>query len=561
MLPSLFQRFDRRYPYQGIHILGPDAEVYYAARVREVYDGFPTLGNTFFSAPKDQPAMQPPLPEQTIAFAGKLAGMDALGAFLASKAVLAVAVFLAFAWLLFVITGRPWVSLLAAVAALQAGALLAAPWDAPLFLRPQSASFEFLRFSRAVNPQWTVTFFLIELALAGWWIRRNKRLPILLAAVFSFTLVYSYVYAWTYFFTVMGLLTLWYLFKRDMRRIADLVFFWAIVGVVSTPYLMHLWVLTHHPWYAESSRRLGLVLRYGPPVLGVWSAVFIGFAAASRRVWPKTWPLLPAVALAGLIAFNQHLVTGHFIVPHHYNWYFIQPLASIIACAYVLSIIPQTWMRPKTAVLLGVFAVTSATMVAAVQQRVAYRGVADFWGRMQAAAPVIRYASKTLRAGQVVYSQDVNILNQIPIYGSADVYHAGNANLALSPDERSRFVYFFDLWLQGVTPDQAARDFRSIRRWMLSSRMHAIYYREAAGDYANIPDDEVDAAVVAYREFYRLPLKDKLTRYPLTAVITTPGDPANPAWSQFLGCSREVFAENGYAIRMMIAPGYPKSCL
>ncbi len=201
------------------------------------------------------------------------------------------------------------------------------------------------------------------------------------------------------------------------------------------------------------------------------------------------------------------------------------------------------------------------TAFAGFQQYVAYHAVSDMWGRLQDVEPVLEYAIKNLRAGQVVYAQDVNVLNLVPIYGSVDVYTSTNANLTLASDERSRFTYFFDLWLQGVTPESALRELPTIRRWMLSSRIHAIYYREAADDFAAIPDDEVSRHIEAYRTFYALSLQEKVTRYPITAVITTPGDPDTRAWLTFLECSKEVFAKNGYALRIMIPPGFPSSCL
>ncbi len=561
MLPSLLQRTENRYPYQGIHILGPDAEVYYAARVREVYDGFPAVGNAFFSAPKDQPAMQPPLPELTIAYGGMALGLSALHAFLLSKIILAIAVFIMFVVLVWIVTDRPWVSLLATVVALEAGALLAAPWDLPLFLHPSSSALEFLRFSRAINPQWTVTFFLINLSLLALWVKSSRRVFLYAAALCSFTLIYSYVYAWTYFFAIAGVLSLWFLSRRQWSKVIDLLIFWLIIFAVFVPYLLHLSVLTQHPWYSETSMRLGMVLRHGPAIFSVWNAVFIGLALASRPLWPRTWPLLPATAIAGFIAFNQQLLTGHAIVPHHYNWYFIQPLASIFACALVLSIIPMQRFSVHLKTTFGVMLIMVCTMISSIQQWVGYNGIADFWGIQQPAAPVIKAVSTHIHTGQSVYSQDSSLLNLVPIYSSADVYYTNNANLFLTPDERSRFGYFLDLWLQGVTPEEAARDFFGDKRFMLSSRLHAIYYREAVGDYAKIPPDEILKNIDLYRDFYALSLQEKLSRYPIHAVITTPHDPQNPVWSRFLACSTEFFTSNGYALRMMIPAGSEKSCL
>lgn len=561
LLPQLFQQTDRTYQYQGVDIFGPDQEVYYAARVQEIYDGFTGLGSTFYSAPKDLPSLQPPLPEASIAGIGKLLGLNSVSAFFLSKIILAMTVFLAFALFVFSVTGRPWVSVLSVFTVLSAGALLSAPWDLPHYLHPLAFPFEFVRFSRAVNPQWPLTFFFLALFGVSEWIRTGRRLPLVLTVIPATVIVYSYLYAWTYFFAVIGLLSLWYLVSRNWRKVADLAAFWTVMIICATPYAMRLYVAIQHPWYPVSAQRFGMVMRHGPLLLGVWTAVFIGLSAGSRKLWPRSWPLLPAIALAGLVAIDQHVLTGHYIVPHHYHWYFIQPMASTFAVAFVLGILSLHVGKPRWNVVLAVLLVTASVVFAVIQQWAAYHGVRDLWGRLQQAAPVIRYASANLRAGQVVYSQDINIENLVPIYGSADVYFSGNSNLGLVPLDRARASYFLDLWLQGVTPDQAAREFPTIRRWSLSSRLKGIYYREALGDFAKIPDAEVEENVALYRAFYRLPAKQKLTTYPISAVFTTPGDPANPVWSQFLSCSKEIFAENGYSLRMFIPAGYPGSCL
>ncbi len=561
LLPQMFQQTDPVHRFQGMDIFGADQEVYYAARVREVYDGFKGLGNVYYSAPKDLPSVQPPLPEASIAFVGKLLGVSSVGALFLSKIVLSMAVFFAFAALLFSVTGRPWISVLSAFTVLTAGALLSAPWDLPHYFNPTAYPFEFVRFSRAVNPQWSLTFFFLALLGVSEWMRTGRRLPLALALIPAAVTIYSYLYAWTYLLSAIGLLTLWCLSTRNWKRVADLAAFWTALIVLATPYAMHLYVVTQHPWYAASSERFGMVLRHGPLHLGVWTAVFIGFSFATKKHWPRTWPFLPAVALAGAIAINQQVITGHYIVPHHYHWYFIQPMASTFAVALLLGLLPaRIFRQPYGTVLAGLLVAASVTL-AVVQQWAAYQGTRELWGRLQLASPVIHYVSANFRAGQVVYSQDVHIENLIPIYSGADVFFSGNADLMLSPIERSRYTYFFDLWLQGVTAEQVTREFPTIRRWRLSSRLKGIFYRESRGDYANIPDAEVEENIALYRAFIRLPLKQKLTTYPIAAVLTTPGDPANPVWSQFLSCTREVFAENGYSLRMLIQPGYPGSCL
>lgn len=561
MLPSLLQRMDKAHPYQGVPMLGPDAEVYYAARVQEVYDGFGSLGNTFYSAPKDQPYLQPPLPEYTIASVGRILHVRAITAFFLSKFVLAVTVFLALAAFLFSVTGRPWVSVLSTTAVMMAGALLCAPWDIMHFLMPGSYDFEFLRFARAVNPQWSGTWFFLALYALSEWIKGHKKTHLVVSAVCTGILVYSYVYAWTFLAATFGLLGLWYACKRDWKHLSGVALCIGIVAVIAVPYVLHMLVVTQNPLYPESAQRLGLVLRHGPVMVGVWLAVLIAVGFLSKNVWPTSWPLVLAVGIAGFVALNQHVITGQYIVPQHYHWYFIQPLASAFAVALVLSLGSSYVLNDSVKTVFGAFLIAVAVLCATIQQWGAYRGLGSMWGQLQQAGPVLEAAHLELRPGQVAYSQDIDILNVLPTLSGVDMYFAGNAGLALGSTERARDTYFFDLWLRGVRADQAAKEFPTTRRFELSSRLHDIYYRESAGDFRAIPDAEVEAASEAYREYMKLTLRDKLTKYPLHVVVTTPRDVQSPAWKTFLKCTRTTFAEQGYELRALIPAGQRGSCI
>jgi len=569
-LPSYLQRHDPLYPFRGVEILGPDAEVHYAARVREIADGFPSLGNTFYSAPKNLPSLQPPLPEATIASAASMLGIDPLTAFLASKAVFAVTLTILFFAFLFVVTGSALTAFVSTALLLFGGALLSAPWDFPMFLRPAAGdSFEFLRFSRAINPQWTVSWFLGVLISLALWIKRPRIGWLAAAAACTGVLIYSYVYAWTYVLASVGLLTVWFLssaslgvfdWRRDRKRLQHLALFWVVVIVVGIPYALNLLEAMGHPWFPESAQRLGMLTSH-TPIIGVWLVVFIVVSFLTKRLWPVTWPLLPCLALGGLIALNQHVLTGRYIVPHHYHWYFIQPLASVFTVALALSVFfPFVRSRLLRGIVSAVL-VASAIGVGFVQQRQAYLGVRDYWGHLQDTAPVLDFLRDPASRGDVIYSYDLDVLNLAPVYTSADVYTSSNANNYLVPLARARDVYFFDLWLEGVTPLQASKEFFASRRYTLSSRLYAIYYRELLGDYAAIPDAVIREHVAAYREYMKLSFREKLTRYPLTMVVTTPSDPDTVQWRTFLSCSKPIFQSPGYGIRALILAGVSGSCL
>ena len=549
MMPLVLQRYDKEYEYHGISIMGPDAETYYAARVREVYDGDPTAASAFYGGNKDVPYLQPPLPEMTIAYPAKLLHIDPVTMFQLSRVFWGFAVAVLFFLFVLAITGNEVVSFVSTALALFAGAILAAPWLLPDYFSPASHGFEFLRFSRVINPQFTVSWFLIAFLCISEWLKHRKKSLIVGAGLSVIILIYSYVYAWTLALATMGFLTLWFLWKRDWKRIKDLAIFWAIALLGLIPYFIHLHATTTHPWFATSSLRMGLVISHAP-VIGVWSLVFIAVAFLSKKVWPKKWPLLPALSLGAIVALNQHVITGSFIVPHHYHWYFIQPLASLFAVALVLTYF-KTYLNKWIAGLLVIFSLFIAT----VQQWGAYQGARDLWGRLQFAAPVIAYIRDHAEPGDTVYASDKDILNMIPIYTSADVYTSTNAMNVMAAPERPKEVYYFELWLNGVTPEQAEKELSTTRRIELSQRVYAIHYREALGAYDRIPDSVVQENISDYKKYYALSLKEKLTRYPLTLFIRELPE-RSPEWLQIQNCTKEIPLNDLYELRRLSA-----SCL
>ena len=545
LLPFALQRFDTQFPFQGVEIMGVDAEIHYAARIREGYDGFWLLGNTFYSSPKQQPGLMSMIPEAPIGLAARRMQIDAVTAFLLSKVILSVSVCLLFIAFVFSLTRHRGIALATTATLLFAGALLAAPWDIPIFFRPSAPQFDFIRFARAINPQWSVTWVLVSLISIVEWMRRPRRFWIVLAALAFAITVYSYVYAWTFVATIIGLLLLWYIGKRDQRRFHDLLLFWGIALVLSAPYFIYLHSTLTHPFYEESAMRLGMISSH-QPLFGVWMFVFLGVAVLSKKVWPAVWPLPLAMALGGVIAINQQVVTGHFIVPHHYHWYFIQPFSAVCTVALFLEysrrFLPRfSWAFLTLILLLSIFFGTR-------QQMLAYKNVREEWGNAQKYAPILTYVEQHFMQGEVLYSQDIFLSDLIPIYTSADVYDATNATGYLVSEDRVREVYFFTVWLQGLTPDQAAIEFFGGRRYELSSHLYAIYYRELLHDYAAIPDALVQKHVDAYRKYYALSMDEKLRLWPLTAVISTSRDTFSRQWQELLSRGKEVFSYEKYTI-------------
>ena len=546
LLMPLMQWQDAQFPFRGVVIMPTDAELHYAARMREIYDGFWT-GNTFFSEPKDQPYLQPPLPEMIPAMVSKFLHLNPVSTFVVFSVLCAFLLVVTMVGTIAVLTDTTWESLIAVCILVFSGFLLGAPWDFWEFLTG-SGTFEPLRFTRPINPLWTVPWFFAAIWLTAEWLR-GRRIALAYCVVPLTILVYSYVYAWSYLAVTLGLLTIYLACTGDWRKVRDLSICGAFVGVFSIPYIFHLFETIRHPLYEESSQRIGIIASRSP-IFGVWMILGVLTIVIARKRWGVTWQLAAALIIGGIMAMNQQILSGRYLVPHHYHWYFFQPLASMLAMVLVLRILGRYLSDRLTPFIIGLL-ICVAIAFGIRYQTLAYMNVRDYWGAQQALAPVLEYVDKNMHAGQVVYSPNIGIMDFVPVYTSADVYNSSNAINYLVSTDRARAVFFFDLWVHGYTVDQAKKEFPTTLRSKLGSALSAIYFREKYGSYDAIPDDLVLKNVDAYKKYISMSDSEKIRLYPIDAVILPDNVQQTHAIALLKSMSDEVFVSEGFSVRMM----------
>ncbi len=529
-------------------MMANDAETHYAVRYHEILDGHPGLGNAYLSAPKNQPYLQPPVPEWTLAMLSRLTPFKPAFDFILLKGLCAFVVFIVAFFLANTITHRRYESLAAVTVMLFAAAAFSAPWDLLDILSSGSfMTFGWLRFARPVNPLWTMPWVYLTIFLLSKWVRKADLVWIVLASLTTSLLLYAYFYAWTYLLAVVGLLFLWYAWHKDTKRFLHIILFFGIFALVGSTYFMHLAELTQHPWYLETSRRQGLIPSR-ESVVGVWIFALIFLSLFGKRIaWKEQWPLIMALSFAGLIAMNQQLITGQHLFPEHYHWYFVQPLGTLIATLVVLLVCRQ-WL--SAAAYRGVLAVTIilAITFGFMQQRDTYGTYRSEWGKKQAYAPVLTFIGEHLSADLVVHSLNNSLVDLVPVYTSMNVYTFSQAMNYLAPTERIRDSFFFTLWLGGLTPEDARVQFPTSMRWTLGSSIYAGYYRELGGGYDAIPDDVVMQHIEDYERYYALSFEEKMKMYPLDYVIATPMDNKTVEYQRLLEGGTEIYSANGYRI-------------
>ncbi len=561
VLPAVFQMTDGVQPYRGIRILPTGADTFRAVQVREVVDGYTSLGNPYFATGKNEPALRPVAAEQLVGLLARALPIDALGTLFFFQAFVVFLLTIVLGVFVFSVTNRPWIAVIATAVALFMSPLLSAPWDIVHFLQPMQSQFFFLRFTFDFDMQWAFLWLLVMLTAVSEWMQTSRRKWLMAATLSFLILVYSSDTAAAFGLITMLMLSIIVLWQRDLKRLADIAAFWMIVLLLSTPQLIHIYVLSEHQWYTESMARFGLVMSHGPLLTGVWLGAFVAIGLFSRHIWPRTWPLVLVLAASAVLALNQQALTGFALLPHRYHWLIVQPLASVFAVSLALLLVTRIASGHRLQRFGGILLIIIALVVAVMQQWGAYRSSSLLWGRMQQAAPAITYIADTLEPGQTVYSQDQDILDVIPAFTSADVLSSSQGGAALVSTDRLRHAYFFDLWLAGLRPEEAQATFTSSKRVELAQKIYGLAYREESGAYDAIPDGEIEKEAELYRNYVRLSMREKLLFTPVSAVITTPYDTTTPVWTTFLRCSKAVLSSGGYEVRIMKPATDATSCM
>lgn len=542
--PHILQRIDTNHDFLGIEAMLADAEPYYSTRIREIVDGHWTVSSAYYGDQKDQLFVQPNGPEIIPSIMAMVLPIRVTTVIIVWKVLCAALLFVSMLSFLILLTKKRWESLLVVSTLLFAGAVLGAPWDLLSYIVHDGSFTEPIRYARLTNPLFSGTLFFTACWALASWFRTRSRITLGVLGFLCIILVYSYVYAWSYLAASMGLLVLWLLYQKDYAAARDLIVMGLIVGIAAIPYVLHLLRLFDDPLFYETSLRWGKVPERDIFV-GAWTLVFGASVIMTKRVWTDYFPLALCLFLGGLIALHQQWITGSSMVPHHYHWYFFQPLGALLALSLILHFFRVHDARVLSLLLIPVI------LFGFRHQYLAYASQAESWGALQPLAPLFEELDAISAPDEVVYSTHPKVLELVTVYTDLNVYRAENSNNFLASDDRARDVYFFDLWIQDVSPKEAAATFPTSRRAELSSALHAIYYRELLGTYDAIPDEEVAENVRLYREFYQKPDAEKVQMYPIDYLILTENDAESEGLRYLREHSEEVRAYDGFMLRRL----------
>jgi len=433
--------------YQGVMLMGQDAEEHYVARIHELYDGNGTTGNVYLPY-KDEPYLIPPLGEIIVGSLGIAFFLTAAQATVVAKLLFPALAFGCLYAIGYVFTHRRLASLVGATLAMLGNDLMSYPRNILPLLRGVSAQ-DGIYWARPVNPEVSGAVLFLALAILAHVLQKKTMYVwelFALSLLFGLS-IYISPYTWS-FLGILLLLILGFTLWQKNYPLAKRVFAVGGIGaLMGTPFVSNYLAATHAPGYAAAALHQG-VLASHQPVIGLWVVLLIAipFIWTPKHLQPaKTLFVLSGVGL--LILLNQQVLTGIYLQPGHYHWYITKPLVGLLLGWWLMTacnlFVPKKHGAPLLAGAIIVFLLYGAVLA----QVSFYRKHAPGALAAQAYAPLLTYLRT--QGHQVVYANE-DIATYIPVHTNSDAPTSEYANMYLAPPG-----YFDELSVVQKNPGKA----------------------------------------------------------------------------------------------------------
>ncbi len=522
--PQVYFSYDHRDQYQGIYSSPTDNEVGYLARIQEVRDGHPGLGNPIGKDGKEDPYTQSPLGEIIIAYLGKIFFLDLNNTILLARFLFAFLGFLAVYGFVFLLFKEKLTAIAAATAFCLAKALLAR--GSLIAMLKGGSPAPYLDYYRPVQPMVSWLFFFGFLLF--FWLflypERMKQVEGLTRKRWIFGAIsalmlglsfYIYPYTWSFLYAFLGALCLILILQKrwsDVKRIILM----ALAGIlVAIPYFLNVYRSSLHPYFTEVTRRYGLI-ETREPILGfLVPGLFIIFLLFFPKKWRERFIFCLALLIAPFIVLNQQLITGKDFHSGHYHWFVHQPLAIIFLVVIVLyqTKFWQEKLKPFKKInlskILACLIIGASLYAGIVIQINFYRGSEDMILSYQRYSPVIEWFNTHAQKDEVILAEaNTRLADLLVIYTPLNSFYTSLSCIYLSgSNERILTGIFLFYRLDGLKGEDAQSFFfQKQERYALSKNVFGIYYRDMLGDPTALPDQIMYSFVQKYQDFLTIPL-------------------------------------------------------
>jgi hypothetical protein len=511
--------------YRGVEMIGSDAEEYYVARTKEVYDGYPALGGVFLSQ-KNLPYLVPGLGENIVARLGQLFAQSAVDVNVSAKFFSPLLIALLVYALIYTLSASVPGALLAGALVVAGDAVLGGPAVLVRVLTGHAPITSFLLSSRPINPEVSALFLFGALLIFVHIFYKNRKFTWLSRTALGLLAggaLYISPFVSSFLFVVYGLSLLWFAFRQDYACVKALAVSIAVGLAAVVPFLLNLIQLRQSLFYVETSLRQGLIHTH-MPIVGFWLIALV----VSLFIWPRRFsgarPFFAIAVVALIILLNQQIFTGIAIQPAHYHWYLTKPFAGMVLALFAVFLIE--WLFKSK--LLRVTAYSSCFLIllvsAALVQRDSYNEHYAATLDAQAYAPVFSFL-ETLPAGQSVWANQTLSL-YIPMYTKQDAPNHDFAQYDLASQDFLERRLLLEYALRNVAFTDALRAMQDERE-DIAYRLFGVHWRDQYGSYSAIPDSLLERYAHDYTTAARQNIPDQLRSLGVSVMVwDTESDPA-----------------------------------
>jgi len=513
--------------YQGIYVAVSDSEMYYAARIHDIYDGHFKLANAFLYEYKNFPYIQPALPEILSAGLGYLVFWADIPTkiFFATRVAVPVLVGLLiylFFWRLTKSKTQGVVG--AAVIMLGIEFLQNYHLFYQLFQNgwPNDRMIDFVR---PISPQYGILFLFLYMIFFWEWLEKGKSKFLLSAGMVLGLSVYVYFYTWTFILVSNGLMFFYFL-KVNKQKAWQLLKMHVLPLLVVLPYLYNLYQ------FYQIENRAFLAYHAGqfPSHRFIMNWTIVGGLILALLAWKgkgiKFWWLV-SFLLGGFIALNQQVITGQELTPAHYHWYFIAPVVGVVAVLFIYKFFHLEGKNLQK-YIFSILVITALIGYGYAKHRHSYEYYYDGLVSEQRFGKLYDWLNSNTPADSVVLMSDRNRADQLAAYTSNNVYYASFMFLSNTPTQRLRDMHNLNLYLSGATADNIDKYLRD-HPGIVANFIGGFSTRRTTGCRTCFQDEEFQKAADSFREFSGQDLSDIMRKYKLDYIVH---DNVTDAWKE-----------------------------
>ncbi len=555
--PYLFFSWSLGSKYQGIQMIATANEDAYLGIMQEIIDGHPAVGSFPFFEYKDNWPLTPPVVAYFYALPALLLNISIVKILILSKFILPFVLFILVYFLINKLTENSWL-LSNKMNAIAGAMLVTLGYDLVdfrsllIFLKGQiTLGGKFLIWARPVNPIFGAIFLFSFLICLWLLIEKSKyrKSLIFFSSLFLALMVSSYFFSWGMALSVLSVVTLIYLFKKEFQVVKNSFWILAWAIIMTLPYWYISFKASQSPWYHDSVLRSGLFYTHYPLLnllvlatlavylIMVFGSIFkIEKSAADRRgpialnfLKLKNWHWFCLSLLLGSVwAYSQQIITGLTIWPFHFVQYTI-PLSMVVICVLFYNIVKK-WRPFLWALVISVM-ISLSFIFGVIVQVETYKMNFDNYARLQSYKPVFNWLNQQEKDSVILVSDQNQGATPLPFNFGTLILALTHCNVyidtdtfSIMPTDRLLHNYLVLLRLKGVTAqtiEPYLKNNQSEAESYLYSNWKGVYKVKQFPDFTDaILPERLEELPEDFRQFMKQDFSEELKKYRLDYILS-----------------------------------------